>query len=279
MLPVYRIKTAAAVATTLLLFGGHIILAVDARDCSKADVRLDEAWIDPDCDGLLEMGNDSLQGPDDAVKLAAALQAGTKVTRLHVLGPGPGPPGSANNDVVITSRGVAALAKVLPETPIVDFAVMSHGIEDLGAVALAEAIKDPRSALTSLSLRSNRVMCDGATALALALQAPGSTLERVDVMGNSIGDRGAVALAAAIAAESSILNYLHIQSNAMGDVGAMALAEAVSSPHSKMEKFYFRGMMDVSNDSKRAMEKAIATNRAALKKAAKAAATAGHEEL
>ena len=41
----------------------------------------------------------------------------------------------------------------------------------------------------------------------------------------------------------------------------------------------FRGMMDVSNDSKRAMEKAIATNRAALKKAAKAAATAGHEEL
>ena len=89
MLPVYRIKTAAAVATTLLLFGGHIILAVDARDCSKADVRLDEAWIDPDCDGLLEMGNDSLQGPDDAVKLAAALQAGTKVTRLHVLGPGP----------------------------------------------------------------------------------------------------------------------------------------------------------------------------------------------
>ena len=93
MLPVYRIQAAAAAASMLLL---HIILAADARDCSKADVRLDEAWIDPDCDGLLEMDNDSLQGSDDAVKLASALQAGTKVTRLHVLGPGsvrcrPGP--------------------------------------------------------------------------------------------------------------------------------------------------------------------------------------------
>ena len=41
----------------------------------------------------------------------------------------------------------------------------------------------------------------------------------------------------------------------------------------------FRGSVDVSDDSKRAMETAIAANRAALKKAAKAAATAGHEEL
>jgi len=37
--------------------------------------------------------------------------------------------------------------------------------------------------------------------------------------------------------------------------------------------------VDVSDDSKRAMETAIAANRAALKKAAKTAATAGHEEL
>ena len=73
-------------------------------------------------------------------------------------------------------------------------------------MAIAEAIKDPRSALTSLGLRSNRVSCKGATALALALQAPGSTLVRLDIMGNAVGDRGAVALAAGIAAESSVLN-------------------------------------------------------------------------
>ena len=76
----------------------------------------------------------------------------------------------------------------------------------MGAEALAELIKDPRSALTSLRLRGNRVQCAGATALALAMQAPGCKLERLDMMSNAVADPGALALAAAIAAESSVLN-------------------------------------------------------------------------
>ena len=109
------------------------------------------------------------------------------------------------------------------------------GISDVGAKALAQALKSIDIITLNLSGTNNAIGDDGAVALAKALHH-NSTLQKLYLRYNSISDDGAVALAETLH-HNSTLQELHLASNSISDDGAVALAETLHH-NSTLQKLY-----------------------------------------
>lgn len=99
-------------------------------------------------------------------------------------------------------------------------------ITRVGAERLARHIRDEDSALTHLSLWSNRIGDEGAVALADAVKATTCTLTGIDIGCNDIGDVAACSIADALRHNSS-LTYVNLKWNPIGAVGLRAIREAM----------------------------------------------------
>jgi len=101
-----------------------------------------------------------------------------------------------------------------------------HSISDIGASALAEALKVNRT-LTALELQNNSIGDAGASAVAVASKV-NRTLLMLWLPFNSIGDAGASALAEALKVNRT-LKMLVLSNNSIGEAGVQALRSSVRS--------------------------------------------------
>mmetsp|Transcript_48181 Transcript_48181/g.65613 ORF Transcript_48181/g.65613 Transcript_48181/m.65613 type:complete len:761 (-) Transcript_48181:297-2579(-) len=105
--------------------------------------------------------------------------------------------------------------------------LMSNGIGDRGAAALARTLVADDNVLEVLDLYANRIGDEGSAALARALRN-NTSLSVLDLWDNKVGDRGASALGDLLK-ENGHLRELHLCWNEIGDAGAMALGEALEN--------------------------------------------------
>ena len=127
----------------------------------------------------------------------------------------------------IELEGAAALGRVLRGNATITSVNLSmNALGDGGALALAAAVRGPRSALRALNLSSNKIGDSGAAAVASLLAA--CPLEELTLSGNAIGDLGANSLAQAVQASATI-QRLYLGDNNIGDAGADSLADALAA--------------------------------------------------
>ena len=130
-------------------------------------------------------------------------------------------------DLGLGAAGARALAGLLEQNsrvPVEKMDLKLNNIRDLGAVALARAIKIQKT-VTSIDLRDNSIGDAGAMAFADALDF-NTTVQEINLSENNIGDEGAVALANAIQVNRNV-QQIHLSKNNIGDAGAVALADAI----------------------------------------------------
>ena len=116
--------------------------------------------------------------------------------------------------------------------------------DDDAIVELADHLHG-NSALTALSLSSNKVTDEGAIALAEALRN-NEVLSDINLLGNLIGDKGALALAEVLA-DNAYCTSLNLEHNRLTDEGGQALLEVLKSNTSALETLYL-GSNKVSVD-------------------------------
>ena len=106
-------------------------------------------------------------------------------------------------------------------------------IGDVGAAAVARAIRDPATArLGVLNIHHNGIGPAGAEAVASALlAAPHSVVHELQLADNRVGDRGAVAVARVLAAPGSTLTALNLHWNGVGRCLPLVVALAAFSAH------------------------------------------------
>ena len=127
----------------------------------------------------------------------------------------------------IELEGAAALGRVLRGNAAITSVNLSmNALGDGGALALAAAVRGPRSALRALNLSSNKIGDSGAAAVASLLAA--CPLDELTLSGNAIGDLGANSLAQAVQASATI-QRLYLGDNNIGDAGADSLADALAA--------------------------------------------------
>ena len=92
------------------------------------------------------------------------------------------------------------------------------------------------SALTALSLSSNKVTDEGAIAIAEALRN-NEVLSDVNLLGNMVSDKGAFALAESLS-ENAYCTNLNLEHNLVTNEGARALIDVLKSNASALEILY-----------------------------------------
>ena len=156
------------------------------------------------------------------------------------------------------AEGLVQLQDHYPD--IVNFSKLGNstikGISDVGAKALAQALKSIDMITLNLSENDNAIGDDGAVALAEALHH-NSTLKELYLSTNSIGDDGAVALAKALH-HNSTLKILYLSYNGISDDGAVALAKALH--HNSTLDGLILSDNSISDDGAEALAKALCHN-------------------
>ncbi|KAL0228977.1 hypothetical protein GEMRC1_013597 [Eukaryota sp. GEM-RC1] len=109
-------------------------------------------------------------------------------------------------------------------TTVTSINLSDNSIGDVGAIALAEALK-VNTSVTSLNLGGNFIGDRGVRALAEMLKV-NRKVTNIDLKNNSTGDEGAKALAEALKVNDTITN-IHLTNNLIGKEGVSALAEAL----------------------------------------------------
>lgn len=107
--------------------------------------------------------------------------------------------------------------------------------DDDAIVELADHLHG-NSALTALSISSNKVTDEGVIAIAEALRN-NEVLSDLNLLGNLIGDKGAIALAEVLA-ENAFCTSVNLEHNRLTDAGARALLDVLKSDASALETLY-----------------------------------------
>lgn len=172
----------------------------------------------------------------------------------------------------LSSESVAVIAKALESVNSHITVFMSDNkIDDAGAKALAEALKNKNVGL--LSLDGNEIGDEGARALAATLSANKTTYlflknnkigpsgaealtkawatrsYTIDLSGNQLGDEGAKRVALALQATPGKVQTLYLKNNGIGLEGDLALAEHL--PHSVKDITYRTEKLPYEEYSKR----------------------------
>jgi hypothetical protein len=116
--------------------------------------------------------------------------------------------------------------------------------EDEAIVELADQLHG-NSALTALSLASNKMSNEGVLALAEALR-DNEMLNDLNLAGNEISDQGALALADVLAS-NAVCTTLNLEHNQITDEGGRALLELLKSNESALETLHI-GNNQISAD-------------------------------
>ena len=106
---------------------------------------------------------------------------------------------------------------------------VSEGIGAAGATAVAEALRG-NCHVTKLNLSRNDIGDVGAGALAAALRHGATALMDVDLRANNIGRMGAMTLAAALKVNATVM-YLDLRDNPIGQEGADRLLPVLGENH------------------------------------------------
>ncbi|KAF2325185.1 hypothetical protein GH714_024985 [Hevea brasiliensis] len=142
-------------------------------------------------------------------------------------------------------EGAIAIADIVKlSTMLEDFRCSSTRIGSDGGVVLAGAL-GKCSHLRKLDLRDNiylNLEDDGAEALANALKESAPSLEVLEMAGNDITAKGASSLADCIAAKQ-FLSKLNLSENELKDEGAILIAKAIESGHGQLSE------VDLSSNS------------------------------
>jgi len=127
----------------------------------------------------------------------------------------------------IDTLGAVTIAEALKVNKKLERLILSHNsIDDVGAMAIAETLKVNKN-LTSLDLEANKITDAGAIAIAGALRENAS-LTSLDLDENRIGRNGVKAIAEALRANTKLTHlYINRNGNNFGDEIVMAFYEAL----------------------------------------------------
>jgi hypothetical protein len=141
-----------------------------------------------------------------------------------------------NNINAVTAAVLASFLRTNPHLRTLDLAW--NNIDAAGVVALAKALEQ-NDRLEQLNLQNNQVDDIGAQALGNLLTSPKSMLTHLNLRENRIGSSGAASLATALKTNRR-LTELNLRANVISDWGALAMAEMLRINH-KLTHVYLLG--------------------------------------
>jgi|GEM_PF-2212093 len=136
----------------------------------------------------------------------------------------------------LTREALSVIAKALESVNYeISIYLNSNKIDDVGAIALAESLKNKK--IQTLSLDGNEIGDQGAKALAAALKI--NQKVTLFLQDNKIGPTGAEALVKAWATHTSTRS-IDLSKNRLGDEGARRIAEVLAKNSGKITSLYLR---------------------------------------
>ncbi|KAK7270268.1 hypothetical protein RIF29_23288 [Crotalaria pallida] len=154
-------------------------------------------------------------GSDGGVALAEALGACTHLKTLDL------------RDNMFGEEAGVALSKVIPKFADLTEIYLSYlNLEDDGAEALANALKESAPALEILDMAGNDITAKAVPSLAACISSK-QFLTRVNLSENELKDEGAILIGKALEGGHGRLNELDLSTNLITWSGARLLAEAV----------------------------------------------------
>uniref|UniRef100_A0A2P2IT22 Uncharacterized protein MANES_05G076600 n=1 Tax=Rhizophora mucronata TaxID=61149 RepID=A0A2P2IT22_RHIMU len=154
-------------------------------------------------------------GSEGGIVLAEALRTCTKLRKLDL------------RDNMFGVEAGVALSKALFSFSDLTEAYLSYlNLEDEGAEALANALKESAPSLEILEMAGNEITAKGASSLAACI-AVKQFLTKLNLAENELKDEGAILIAKAIEVGHGQLNEVDLSTNAIRRVGARLLAQAI----------------------------------------------------
>ncbi|KAJ7977404.1 RAN GTPase-activating protein 2 [Quillaja saponaria] len=154
-------------------------------------------------------------GSDGGVALAEALGTCTRLKKLDL------------RDNMFGVEAGVALSKSLPSFADLTEAYLSYlNLEDHGAEALANALKESAPLLEVLELSGNDISAKGAASLAACISAK-QFLSKLNLSENELKDEGAILISKALEQSHGQLNEVDLSANSIRRAGARLLAQAV----------------------------------------------------
>ncbi|KAJ9543305.1 hypothetical protein OSB04_023012 [Centaurea solstitialis] len=121
-----------------------------------------------------------------------------------------------------------ALSKSIPVFVNLTEVYLSYlNLEDEGALALVNALKDSACKLEVLEMAGNDISSEAASALAALITAKKQTLTKLNLSENELKDEGAMVIATALEDEFARLTEVDLSTNAIKRAGARRLSQAV----------------------------------------------------
>ena len=152
-------------------------------------------------------------------------------------------------------KAAIALAKVIQtNTSITYLDISSSGIDNKTAEYISEAIRaNPKTKITRLNLRNNRISGEGAKALA------NTTITKLDLRNNHIGGEDVKALAEALKINGTITE-LYLGCNSIDDDGIKDLADSIKvNPQTKITTLELMGNL-ISDEGTKALAEMLNAN-------------------
>ncbi|KAJ9700269.1 hypothetical protein PVL29_005878 [Vitis rotundifolia] len=154
-------------------------------------------------------------GSEGGVALSEALQTCTNLKKLDL------------RDNMFGVEAGVALSKALAKHADLTEAYLSYlNLEDEGAVAIANVLKESASALEVLEVAGNDITAEAAPALAACIAAK-QLITKLNLAENELRDEGAIQISKALEDGHAQLKEVDLSSNFMRRAGARCLAHAV----------------------------------------------------
>ncbi|CAN0856652.1 RAN GTPase-activating protein 2 [Linum grandiflorum] len=154
-------------------------------------------------------------GAEGGVALCKALESCSRLKTLDL------------RDNMFGAEAAVALAKAFPKLPSLTEVYLSYlNLEDKGAIAIANALKESAPSLQVLDMMGNDITIEAAPSIAACI-ASKQNLTKLNLDENELKDEGAIQIGKALEAGHPLLKQVDMNTNCIGRAGARVLAQIV----------------------------------------------------
>ncbi|KAI3773082.1 hypothetical protein L6452_04280 [Arctium lappa] len=155
-------------------------------------------------------------GSEGGVPLSEALATCTHLKKLDL-----------RDNMFGVEAGVALSKSISVFTNLTEIYLSYLNLENEGALALSNALKDSAASLEVIDMAGNDITSEAAPGLAACFVAKKESLTKINLSENELGDEGTIVIAKALKEEFPRLTEVDLSVNAIRRAGARVLAQAV----------------------------------------------------